>query len=58
MFYVVNPMSNETKYCTQCKQNKPKDDFLTINKPGWDVVFCNLCAAKNVNAWRKEQSGG
>lgn len=40
-------------WCSQCKTDKPKEQFFPINKPGWKVTKCNACVRENMRRyWR------
>ena len=44
-------------WCSQCKQDRPADKFLTIKKRGYKVTKCNDCVAHNMRLyWRRVET--
>jgi hypothetical protein len=40
-----------SRWCSQCKRDRPASDFLDLGRRRWKVTKCNACARRNMRKW-------
>lgn len=48
----------KTRWCKQCKTDRPETEFLPMRQPSFRVVICDRCAQANMAKWNATQNVG
>lgn len=51
-------MQKLTRWCSECEQEKPEDEFFRPRQRGFTCVICNACAHANMLKWLKTGNVG